>query len=267
MRFKILPLVAALVFAFAGGALAFGKGGCGEGKCADCHSLSKEQAKDVLSSLNTPLEIESVELSQVPGLWDIVVKRPDGPKVLVYLDFSLKYLIQGDVLQLASKENITKSRIVELNPVDVSSIPTEDALVMGNPKAKHKIIVFDDPECPFCQKLQVAMKEVVKKRSDVAFLIKLLPLDIHPKAYEKAKTILCEKSLELLEKSLAKEDLPPASCETDQIEKNRALAIKLRVGSTPTLIFPDGRAMPGFKSADDILKALAEDKTLKPSKK
>ena len=95
----------------------------------------------------------------------------------------------------------------------------------------------------------------------------MLPLDIHPKAYDKAKTIICENSLELLEKSLNKEELPAPTCETDQIEKNRALAQKIRIGSTPTLVFPDGRAMPGYRSAEDIIKALGEDKTLKQGKK
>lgn len=266
MKLKVIFVMAAVLFATATGALAFGKGGCGEGKCSDCHSLSKEQAKDVLTPLGVQFEVESVELSQVPGLWDVVVKRPDGLKIPIFVDFSLKYMIQGEALLLASKENITKSRMIDLNRVDYSSIPLDDALVMGNPKAKIKIVVFDDPECPFCLKLQESMKEVVKKRTDIAFLIKMLPLDIHPTAYDKAKTIICEKSLELLDKSLNKIEFPLTKCDTDQIEKNKILAAKLRVGSTPTLVLPDGRVMPGYKTADEIIKAVSEDATVKDKK-
>jgi len=269
MKLKVVFTMAAIVLASATGALAFGKGGCGEGKCADCHSLSKEQAKDVLNPLGIAFEVDTVELSKVPGLWDVVVKRPDGLKIPIFLDFSLKYMIQGEALLLSSKENITKSRMIDLNRIDVSQVPTDDALIMGNPKAKIKIIVFDDPECPYCQRLQESMREVVAKRTDIAFLIKLLPLEIHPTAYEKAKTIICEKSLELLEKSLkdSKAVLPKATCETDQIEKNRIVAQKIRVASTPTLVFPDGRVVPGYKSADEIIKAVAEDQTVNKAKK
>lgn len=264
MKLKVILMVAAMVAASATGAMAFGKGGCGEGKCSDCHSLSKEQAKDALTPLGVQFEVESVELSQVPGLWDVVVKRPDGYKIPIFIDFSLKYMIQGEALLLANKENITKSRMIDLNRVDYSSIPVDDALVMGNPKAKNKIIVFDDPECPFCLKLQESMKEVIKKRNDIAFLIKMLPLEnIHPTAYDKAKTIICEKSLDLLDKSLNKIDIPLVKCDTDQIEKNKLLAVKLRVGSTPTLVMPDGRVMPGFKTPEEIYKAVAEDRTTK----
>lgn len=267
MKFTTAIAALGLILATASTALSFGSGGCGEGKCTDCHTLSKEQATDILSTLNVPFEVDSVGMSQVPGLWDVVVKRPDGVKIPVFLDFSLKYMIQGEALKLSSKENITKNRVIDLNRVDASSIPLDDALVMGNPKAKTRIIVFDDPECPFCQKLQDSMRELVKARSDVAFLIKMLPLEIHPTAYAKAKTIICEKSLDLLEKSLNKQEIPAAKCQTDVIEKNRALAQKLRITSTPTLVFPDGRVMPGFKTVEEILKVVDGDDSQKAGKK
>jgi len=265
---KVKALLAlTLVLGTTAGAFAFGGGGCGEGKCSDCHTLSKEQATDVLKSLNVPFEVDSVTLSQVPGLWDVVMKRPDGLKIPVFLDFSLKYLIQGEALKLSSKENITKNRMIDLNRIDPTVIGLDDALVMGSPKAKYRIIVFDDPECPFCQKLQESMKEVVKTRPDIAFYIKLLPLEIHPTAYEKAKAIICEKSLEMLDKSLTKQDIPKAKCKTDVIEKNRELAQSLRITSTPTLVFPDGRVMPGFRTPEELIKSLSEDDTLKTTKK
>lgn len=267
MRSVIFTLILSAAMFATPAAYAFGGGGCGEGKCSDCHKLSKEQAADALSSLKIPFEVDSVGLSEVPGLWEVVVKRSDNMKIPVFLDFSLKYMLQGEIYKLATVENITRTRVVDLNKVDVSTIPLDDAIVMGNPKAKHKIIVFDDPECPYCLKIQESMKEVTSKRNDIAFYIKMLPLEIHPSAYEKAKAIICEKSLDLLEKSLNKGDVPPAKCKTDQIEKNRELAKNLRIGSTPTLVFPDGRAMPGYKSAEEIIKNLMEDDTLKTQKK
>ena len=48
------------------------------------------------------------------------------------------------------------------------------------------------------------MKKVVRERKDIAFYIKMFPLKIHPGAYDKAKTIVCEKSLKLLEDAYQK---------------------------------------------------------------
>jgi len=37
------------------------------------------------------------------------------------------------------------------------------------------------------------------------------------------------------------------ACETDQVDKNIALAKELYITSTPTLIMPDGHVFPGYK--------------------
>lgn len=244
----------ALTLAAAASAFAFGAEGCGAGKCSDCHHLTAEQAREVLAPLGIDA-VENVQLSSVPGLWSVDVVSK-GRKIPVYLDFSLHYLLQAEVIEIASQENVTRHRAASLNRVDPAKIPLEDALVLGDPKAKNKIVVFDDPECPFCKKLQSEMRAVVAKRPDIAFFIKMLPLEIHPDAYAKAKAILCGKSLELLEKSLDGQTIPAASCETDQIDKNKELAKALGIGSTPTLVFPDGRVYPGSRPADKIIAIL-----------
>ncbi len=247
------------IFLAATSAFPFGAEGCGAGECVDCHSLSREQVMDIMAELNSKAVVDEVVMSEVPGLWSIIMKRPNGVKVPVFLDFSLSYIIQGEAIKISSKENITRSRVVELNKIDTETIPLDDAIVLGKPDAKYKIIVFDDPECSYCSKLHEVMKKIVNDNEDFAFFIKMLPLEIHPAAYDKAKAIICEKSAELLEKTLAGEEIDPPKCETDQIEKNRVLAKKLKIRSTPTLIFPDGRVYPGFKSAEKIYEFMDAD--------
>ena len=60
---------------------------------------------------------------------------------------------------------------------------------------------------------------------------------------------------------IAGEEIPPPTCETDAVEQNKALAKKLRIRSTPSLVFPDGRAFPGYKPAADIIELLEKDET------
>ena len=110
------------------------------------------------------------------------------------------------------------------------------------------------------------MKEVVTKNPDIAFFIKLYPLPSHPNAKAKAEAILCAKlqgsnsaAEIMLAASLAGKSLPAPECENDQVEKNIVLAEELYISSTPTLIMPDGRVMPGFKEADKIVAALRKD--------
>lgn len=105
------------------------------------------------------------------------------------------------------------------------------------------------------------MKKVIEQRKDITFYLKLFPLtQIHPEAYEKSKTIVCEdsneKALQLLEDVYAKKEIPKADCETDVIDKNIRLAAKLGIGGTPVLIFEDGRVKSGAIRAEQLISLI-----------
>ncbi len=100
------------------------------------------------------------------------------------------------------------------------------------------------------------MKKVIKERKDIAFFIKLYPLPMHKEAYEKAKAIVCEKSLSLLEDAFEKKPLPKPKCETSAIDDNVKLAQKLGISGTPAIIMPDGRVIPGYMDADALIKSI-----------
>lgn len=232
---------------------AFTQDGCGAGNCRDCHQLSKKEAANLLSvDKNRVLDLK---ISEVPGLWEVDLQQQD--KVIpVFIDFSRQYLISGSVIKIADKQDITRDRFTDLNRIDISMIPLEDAVVVGNPAAETKIIVFDDPQCPYCAKLHREMKRVVDERPDIAFFIKMFPLKSHPESYTRAKAIVCAKSISMLEESLAGKVLEPPACETDQIEKNIGLASRIGISSTPTLVLPDGRVVSGYKSGETIIRLL-----------
>jgi len=243
-------------------AMAFQEAGCGAGDCRDCHSVTRDEVSQLLKGKVT--EVLDVKRSEVPGLWDVEAVY-NGQKVPLYIDFSKSYLISGNVIKLNNNENVTEKNFVKMNIVDRSEIPLEDALIIGNPSAENKIIVFDDPECSYCSKLHPEMKKVIAQRPDIAFFIKMFPLAMHPAAKPKAQTIVCsklkgenEEALQFLEDSLAKKTLPAPACDTDVVDKNIALAKKLYITSTPTLIMPDGRVLPGFKKTEKIISSLKE---------
>ena len=97
------------------------------------------------------------------------------------------------------------------------------------------------------------MKKIVEERKDIVFYIKMFPLQMHPGAHEKAKAIVCEKSLALLEDAFSGKSLPKPACETTVVDENIKLAGKLGISSLPTLVFPDGRLMAGYKDTKTLL--------------
>jgi len=222
--------------------------------------MSKESAGEILKVIMPDVKVLSVERAPVDGLWETAFETK-GEKGIAYIDAAGKNVIVGSIINLATKANLTKKKFDEINKIDVSLIPLKDSIIMGNSMAKHKVIIFDDPDCPYCARLHQELKKVVEERKDVVFYLKLFPLvQLHPQAYKKATAIACEKSnekaLSLLEDAFAKKTIPEASCKTKIVDENTALANKLGVHGLPTLIFEDGRIVSGALKAEDLIKAI-----------
>ncbi|MCX7793844.1 MAG: DsbC family protein [Thermodesulfovibrionales bacterium] len=232
----------------------------GGGECSDCHRLKPEEAEKILKAGSIPelktVKVTGVTESPAKGIWEIFIQK-DGKKGIIYLDFSKKFIMIGQIVELSTSKNITQERFTELNKIDTSKIPLDDALLMGDRKAKYRVIVFTDPDCPFCGRLHREMKEVIEKRKDIAFYIKLFPLPNHQDAYWKSKSIYCKRSLKLLEDNFEGKAPPKPDCETDQIDKNISLGRELGINSTPTIILPDGRVIPGAIPADKLIELIA----------
>lgn len=239
----ILPLLLLTTPAFA----FEGPPGCGK-DCASCHSLDAEEAAEIL-------KLDDVKVSDAPakGMWQVEGSQK-GQKIRVYLDFAKKNVML--IQRFIPVDAIGKPP--EVKKFDLKDIPLTGTVLMGDKKAKHKLIVFDDPDCPYCQKLHKNIKTIIEKRKDIAFYIKLYPLPMHPKAYEKSKAVLCENSLELLDDAFEGRDVPNAKCDTKLVDENIALAKKLGISGTPGIILPDGRLIPGYVESDVLLRMIDE---------
>jgi thiol:disulfide interchange protein DsbC len=103
------------------------------------------------------------------------------------------------------------------------------------------------------------MKKVIAERKDIAFLIKMSPLPAHKEAYDKAKAIVCEKSLFLLESAFEKKPIPKPKCKTNSVDDNIKLAQKLGISGLPAMVMPDGKIISGYIDAN-ALKNLVDKK-------
>jgi thiol:disulfide interchange protein DsbC len=108
--------------------------------------LTNEDARKVLETFVPGIKVISVTESPIKGLYEVIIEI-GGKKSIVYLDQEKKNLVLGgQIVDVISKRNITKEKFDEINRVDFSQIPLDDALVLGSPDAKYKVAVFDDPD-------------------------------------------------------------------------------------------------------------------------
>jgi thiol:disulfide interchange protein DsbC len=125
-----------------GDAYAFAKG---EQDCTKCHTLNAEQAKEVLKEIIPDVKILDIQNGPINGLWEVSMES-GAKKGVLYIDYSKKNLVAGNIVGIKTKTNYTQQSFDKINKIDYSSIPLENSLVMGDKDAKYKLIVFDDPD-------------------------------------------------------------------------------------------------------------------------
>jgi thiol:disulfide interchange protein DsbC len=244
----------------------FGFGGC-ETDCAKCHTLDAKDVQQIFEKMKAPeAKVLDIKMSPLKGLWEVAIEDK-GTRGIMYVGFSKKYIMGGQIFEVDTATNKTQETIGEINQkiakyLDVSKIPLDNALVMGDKNAQHKVVVFTDPDCPYCGKLHEELKKVISERKDIVFFLKLIALPMHPDAEWKSQSILCKKSLEMLEDNFAQKPVPKPDCETKDVSDNMALATELAITGTPTLIMPDGLVVAGVKDAKTII-----DMVMNPQKK
>jgi thiol:disulfide interchange protein DsbC len=192
--------------------------------CLSCHKLKKAEAQDIVDRIVPNGKVVDIKSAPIKGLWQIDVQKGEQRGAL-FVDFSKKY--QAGFQPIPPR-------------VAFSKIPLGDAIIMGEATAAKKLIVFSDPDCPFCKELHKVMHQILTKRKDIVFYVILNPLPMHPEAFKKSQAILCTKSLAILDDAFSGKAVPEPTCSADAVERGKALAKSLNFNGTPTIVRQDG---------------------------
>jgi len=171
---------------------------------------------------------------------------------LLYTDEKLSYVINGDVIDVKAKKNLTEERKQKLSQVKITDLPLELAVKQVKGNGKRVLVTFEDPNCTYCRKLAKELQGI----NNVTIHTFLFPI-LSPDSTEKSKNIWCAPDRAKAWNALMLEGRQPAAASCDHpTDKVVALGRKLNVRGTPVLIFADGSRTPGYMPAAQLEKAL-----------
>lgn len=175
---------------------------------------------------------------------------------LVYLSEDGRYLIDGDVIDLQQRQNLSEQargsgRLAALEKVG------EDSMIVFGPKdAKHTITVFTDIDCTFCRRLHGGMEEMNELGIRVRYLA-FPRAGIDSPSYNKAVSVWCaEDPKAAMDKAKSGADPDPAQCDDAPVKRHLALGQAMGVSATPTLILDDGQVVRGYVPPKRLLGIL-----------
>jgi thiol:disulfide interchange protein DsbC len=213
-------------------------------------ALTIEKATDILRELiKTEFKILEIKEAPIEGFWEVLVELRQE-KMIIYIHKNLRFIIHGQILDRQDKKNLTIERLKKSRRVDVSSLPLENSIPMG--EGKRKLYIFTDPECHFCLQLH----EELKQMKNIEAFFFLYPLN--STSYNKAKSIWCSQDkVRALEETYHGKELKSSSCDTSSIDRNIELGRRLFIDSTPTLILQNGKMIEGFAHPNTLESLLS----------
>lgn len=202
---------------------------------------AEEQIKLIMSEKlpNTP--VDEVTPSPFAGLYEVWTGRN-----VIYMDTAGEYMIMGHQFDFNGND-ISQAKIntktMELIKKDID---LTKALKIGN--GKHEVILFTDPQCPFCRRAEEFMKD-----GDVTkYVFFYTPIPSHTMTKPMSVDVLCSKDVENQYNKAMSGGLDSAkandlvSCQEGvrRYDEMKIVAEKIGIPGTPFLII-DGRTIEG----------------------
>ena len=208
---------------------------------------SEQQVRsDLQKKVGPNTKIKSVSPSPIPGIYEVLV----GNEVF-YTDTNSKYLIQGEIIEIATGKNITEQKQADLNRIKWSELNPSNALKVVRGNGSRQLAVFSDPNCGYCKRLDKSIQQL-ENVSIYTYLIPILSAD----SALKSKQIWCSADPQKTYIDWMVNGIAPSGksdC-TTPLDKNMAFAKTYGVTGTPTLFFADGSRFPGAVQITDIEK-------------
>ena len=212
-----------------------------------------EIRKNLAASIPQFAQIEEITKSPMPGIYEV---RLSGTQIF-YTDADGSYMIQGTLLDVKARKNLTEERIEKLSAIDFSKLPIKDAFKIVRGNGKRQLAVFEDPNCGYCKQFERDLATI----DNITIYMFLYPV-LGPDSVAKSGNIWCGKDKGKAWSDWMVRGVQPEAreCDTAAVERNRSFGQKYNITGTPTLFFADGTRTPGAIPAAQIEKQLASIK-------
>ena len=197
-------------------------------------------------------EIDSIKPSPLPGFKEVAISGQ-----VVYVSADGKYLVQGSLIDLATKQNLTDASEAVIRRSVLDAVPRERRIVFSPPNPKYRITVFTDIDCGYCRKLHAQIGEYMKEGISVEYLF-FPRAGLNSESYTKAVNVWCaaDRRKALTEAKLDK-PVPKKTC-ANPVAADFELGRKVGVDGTPAIYAPDGTQLGGYLPPDQMLARLAK---------
>ena len=214
-----------------------------------------DKVRNSLKVLLPNLTPDSIAETPIKGLYEVMF----GAR-LIYISEDGRYMVQGSMIDLERRENLTEPRLAAAKVQAVEDIGEENMLIYGPKSAKHTITVFTDIDCGYCRKLHSEIEQLNTAGVRVRYL--LYPrTGENTESYFKAVSAWCaDDPHKALTDAKQGKTIPKLDCE-NPVKKHMEIGKVFGLQGTPALVLADGEMIPGYVPWERLSKMLDQRQT------
>ncbi len=215
---------------------------------AELDAVRKKLAKNL-----PEIASEQVRRSEATGLYEV-----QNGMAIGYVTPDGRYLVQGDLIDLKSREVITDKRRNQYRLDSIARL--EDSAIEFAPpqeKIRHRIHVFVDVDCEYCRDLHQEVPELNQAGIAVEYLFYPRRGE-NSKGFELAELAYCSEDHSQALNQMLNGKKPKGSklpCDSP-VAEHLATALDIEVRGTPMIVLADGSIMYGYVPAQTLIDVL-----------
>jgi len=197
------------------------------------------------------IPVGSLEETPIEGIYELVT---DGQ--IYYINESATYLLDGSLISLQNRENLTEGRLGGLHVGLIGDIGEENMLIYEpEQESNRSITVFTDISCGYCRRLHSELDTLLEEGVRVRYL--LFPrAGLGTQAHKDLESVWCADDPQAaMTNAKAGGTIEPKSCE-NPIESHVALAERIGLRGTPLIYLDNGERVPGYREATSLAESI-----------
>lgn len=209
------------------------------------------ELKEAIQNLFPGSKVESLKQTPYLGLYEAVI---DGE--VFYTDEKAEYFFMGHIVDAKRRVSLTSERMQQIRDsrrIALDSLPLKHAVKTVKGNGKRMLVVYSDPNCPYCKRLEKELADV----TDVTIYTLLYP--VLNGSMATAEAIWCSEDRVKAWDDFMLRSVAPAGKGCDApLQVLLESGHQNRVTGTPTLVFADGSVVPGFIPRSEIEKRMGQ---------
>lgn len=248
MKFTRTVFLAMLVLAFSNA-------------CAEESTNESDAGKALRADLQEAMpdmQLQSLTELGDSGLFEAVIADR-----IYYFTTDGKYLIQGDVLSLENRENLTQKRELGIKSDILSRQKSEDLIIFAPVKTDYMLTVFTDVDCAYCRKLHEQVDEYNALGIGIRYMA-FPRAGVESESAKKLVEVWCAKDpQQAMTDAKAEREVKDAKvCKDNPVIAQFETGQRLGVEGTPALFLENGQMLPGYVPPQRLREILDENAKL-----